>query len=189
MSDIKNKYIALIKKRSEENEKALKLLFEQNLFGNCISILRQELDSFIRVMYLGRISNFDERVRLMSQTLSGEKWSVLTSNNKWKQITDKDLVSKADELIGYIHYVYRFGCGFIHLSDFHDYTSTNPFAKLDTFERSDIKLYLNQYHGFSRDDELTIENISYLIPDIFNKISTNLTCYFSKILYNGMIEM
>lgn len=73
MTDIKQKYISLIQNRSEENKIALNLLFAQGLFGNCISILRQELDSFIRVMYLGRISDFDERERLMSQTLSGEK--------------------------------------------------------------------------------------------------------------------
>ena len=189
MTDIKQKYIALIKKRSEENGKALRLSFEQNLFGNCISILRQELDSFIRLMYLGRISDFNQRERLISQTLSGEKWSVLTSNNKLKQITDKEMVEKASELKGYIQYVYKFGCGFIHLSNFHDYNTTNPFDKLDFVEQFDIKLYLNQYHGFSRSNELTVANISNLIPNVFEKISKNMTCYFGAILHDRMIEM
>ena len=76
MADIRRKYISLIQNRSEENKKALRLLFSQGLFGNYVSILRQELDSFIRVMYLGRISDFDERERMMNQTLSGEKWTV-----------------------------------------------------------------------------------------------------------------
>lgn len=110
MADIRRKYISLIQNRSEENKKALTLLFSQGLFGNCVSILRQELDSFIRVMYLGRISDFDERERMMNQTLSGEKWTVLTSNKKWKQITDKDMVEEANEFYGYIQYVYKFGC-------------------------------------------------------------------------------
>src|SRR5205823_6299086 len=109
--------------------------------GKCISTLREELDSFIRVKYLGRISDFNERERLMNLTLSGKKWTVLTHNNKWKQVTDKDMVDKANELKGYIHYVYKFGCGFIHLSGFHDYETTNPFAKLSELERSDIKYY------------------------------------------------
>ena len=189
MTSIKEKYIALIQKRSEENEKAIRLLFDQNLIGNCISILRQELDSFIRVMYLGRISDFKERERLMNQTLSGEKWSELTVNNKWKQITDKDMVEKSTELKGYIQYVYKFGCAFIHLSDFHDYANKNPFDKLDYVEQFDIKLYLHQYHGFSRDSELTVGNISNLIPDIFEKISKNMSCYFRTILNDEMIEM
>jgi len=76
MADIRRKYISLIQNRSEENKKALTLLFSQGLFGNYVSILRQELDSFIRVMYLGRISDFDERERMMNQTLLGEKWTV-----------------------------------------------------------------------------------------------------------------
>lgn len=114
----------------KKNKKALFLIVSRILFGNCISILRQELDSFVRVIYLGQISDFNERERLMSQTLSGEKW-ILTSNNKLKQITEKDMVDKANELKGYVHYVYKFGCGFIHLSDFHDYATTNPFDKLD----------------------------------------------------------
>jgi hypothetical protein len=70
MTDIRQKYISLIKNRSEENQKALALLVSQRLFGNCISILRQELDSFVRVIYLGQISDFNERERLMNQTMS-----------------------------------------------------------------------------------------------------------------------
>jgi hypothetical protein len=189
MTDIKQKYISLIQKRSGENEKALRLLFTQNLIGNCVSTLRQELDSFIRVMYLGRISDFSERERLMNQTLLGEKWSVLTANNKWRQITDKEMVEKSTELKGYIQYVYKFGCGFIHLSDFHNYKTKNPFDKLDYSEQFDIIFYLHQYHSFPRDRDLTIENITSLIPAIFEKISANMAYYFDAILNDGMIEM
>lgn len=169
MTDIRQKYISLIQNRSEENKKSLNLLFPQGLFGNCISILRQELDSFIRVMYLGRISDFDERERLMNQTLLGEKWTVLTPNNKWKQITDKDMVEKANEFYGYIQYVYKFGCASIHLSDFHDYATKNPFEKLSDIEKYDIKNYLNTYHNFPVENELTVENISDHIPDVLRK--------------------
>jgi len=189
MTNVRQKYIFLIQKRSEENKNALNLLVSQRLFGACISILRQELDSFIRVMYLGRLSDTSERERLMNQTLSGEKWTVLTTNSKWKQVTDKNMVEKANELKGYIHYVYKFGCGFIHLSDFHDYERTNPFDKLNDTEQTDIKYYLNQYHHFPIDCPLTVENVSRLIPDVFEKISANLTCYFGKILSDEMIEM
>lgn len=189
MTDIRQKYISLIQNRSEENKRSLNLLFPQELFGNCISILRQELDSFIRVMYLGRISDFDERERLMNQTLSGEKWTVLTPNNKWKQITDKDMVEKANEFYGYIQYVYKFGCASIHLSDFHNYTTKNPFDKLNGTEKDDVKNYLTKYHDFPIENELTVENISDYIPDIVEKISSNLTCYFKGILNNEMIEI
>jgi hypothetical protein len=189
MKDIKVKFIELIQKRSKENEASLTDDYHKGRIGKCMSTLREELDSFIRVMYLGRISDISERERLMNLTLSGEKWTALTANGKLKQITDKDLVNKATELKGYIHYVYKFGCGFIHLSDFHNYKNINPFKKLDYSEQFDIVFYLNQYHGFPREIELTVKNITPLIPNIFEKISTNLTCYFNTILKNEMIEL
>jgi hypothetical protein len=188
MTDIRQEYISLIQKRSTENEKALQLLFSQNLFGNCLSTLRQELDSFIRIMYLGRISDINERERLMQLTLSGKRWKVLTGNNKFRPVTDKEMEEKASELHGYIHYVYKFGCSFIHLSDFHNYENENPFDKLDEVEQFDISFYLKQYHGVPLETELTVDNISILLPAIFKKISANMTYYFGAILNDGMID-
>lgn len=186
---IKEQFIKLIKNRSKENAESLKDDFVKKRIGKCISTLREELDSFIRVMYLGRVSDTNERVRLMTQTLSGEKWTVLTVNNKWKQVTDRDMVDKANELKGYIHYVYKFGCRFIHLSDFHNYVTSNPFDKLTDIENADIKNYLNQYHHFPSGQELTVENITNYIPDIFEKISSNLSCYLDDIMNDSMITM
>ena len=189
MTEIKQQFIELIQDRSKENAESLKDDFNKRRIGKCLETLRTELDSFIRVMYLGRISDMIERERLIQQTLSGEKWTVLTPNNKRKQVTDKDMVDKANELQGYVHYVYKFGCSFIHLSIFHNYATTNPFDKLNDTEKTDIKNYLNQYHHFPADKELTVENIASYIPSIFEKISSNLTFYLGKILNNGMIEM
>ncbi|CAM1366436.1 conserved hypothetical protein [Tenacibaculum sediminilitoris] len=189
MTDIKQQFIGLIQNRSKENSESLKDDFEKRRIGKCMETLRTELDSFIRVMYLGRIANIAERERLIQQTLSGEKWTVLTHNNKWKQVTDRDMVEKANELMGYIQYVYKFGCGFIHLSDFHNYSMNNPFDKLSDTEKTDVKNYLNQYHFFPLDTELKIENLTSYIPDVFNKISSNLACYFDNILTDEMITM
>lgn len=189
MTDIKQQFIELIQHRSKENAESLRDDFAQRRIGKCMETLRIELDSFIRVMYLGRITNINERERLIQQTLSGEKWTVLTSNNKWKQVTDKDMVDKASELRGYVHYVYKFGCGFIHLSDFHNYVTTNPFDKLSDIEKTDVIKYLNQYHHFPLDYELTVETIANYIPDVFEKISSNLVCYFDDILNDEIITM
>jgi hypothetical protein len=189
MTDIKQQFIGLIQNRSKENSESLKDDFTKKRIGKCIETLRTELDSFIRVIYLGRIADINERERLIQQTLSGEKWTILTPSNKWKLVTDKDMVDKANELNGYVHYVYKFGCGFIHLSDFHNYATKNPFDKLGETEKVDVKNYLNQYHHFPIDNELTVESITNYIPDVFKKISSNLACYSGKILNNGMIEM
>ena len=189
MENTNQKFIELIKKRSEENNKAIKMLFDQSLIGNCLSILRQELDSFIRIIYLGRLSDFIDRERLMQQTLNDEKWTLLTSNNKWRQITDRDMIEKSTQIKGYIKYVYKFGCAFIHLSNFHNYKEENPFNKLNSFEKNDVKKYLNQYHSFPIENELTVENISNYVICIFDKISGNMSCYYDEILQNKMIEL
>lgn len=189
MKDIKQQFIELIQNRSKENAESLKDDFAKGRIGKCFETLRTELDSFIRVMYLGRIAVVSERERLMQQTLSGEKWTVLTANNKWRQVTDKDMVDKASELLGYVHYVYKFGCSFIHLSNFHNYSQSNPFDKLSETEKTDIKNYLNNYHHFPVENELNVESVTNYIPKVFEKISSNLTSYFSNILNNEMIEM
>ncbi|WP_340066035.1 hypothetical protein [Ascidiimonas aurantiaca] len=189
MPDIKQQFIELIQNRSKENAESLRDDFSKKRISKCIETLRTELDSFIRIMYLGRIADINERERLIQQTLSGERWTVLTHNNKWKKVTDKDMVDKADELLGYVHYVYKFGCGFIHLSDLHNYATTNPFDKLNEIDKTNIKNYLNQYHQFPVDNELTVENIADYIPNVFEKISSNLTHYFGNIINDGMIKM
>lgn len=72
MNNLKQ-FCEIVKKRSEENSKSIKLLYEQKLYGNCISILRQELDSMVRVLFL--LSQEQEtRQLLIQQTLDNEKW-------------------------------------------------------------------------------------------------------------------
>ena len=189
MTDSREQFIQLIKNRSKENSESLKDDFEKGRIGKCIETIRTELDSFIRVVYLGRISDIDERKRLIQLTLSVEKWTELTPKNKLRKVYDKNLIDKAIELEGYIHYVYKFGCRFIHLSNFHNYKTTNPFNKLNETENSDVKKYLSQYHSYPLNQELSVENLRDYIPNIFEKISSNLTCYFDQILNDGTIVM
>jgi len=71
-----HEFIKLIKSRSDEHEKAFSRIHD--LPGSMMSILRQELDSWIRVLYLLSISDLEERNRLMACTVSGERWKVTT---------------------------------------------------------------------------------------------------------------
>lgn len=72
----------IIRTRSIENQKSFHVLYSNKLWGNCFSILRQELDSLVRVMYLLDITDLSLRDNYMSQTLDGEKWSYVNSNGK-----------------------------------------------------------------------------------------------------------
>lgn len=188
MSKIVFQFIELVKNRSEENRLSLNNLYENRLLGNCISILRQEIDTFIRIIYLGRLNSIEERERLINLTFNDEKWNKLTLNNKSRNITDKDMVNIASEVKGYVQYLYKFGCGFIHLSNYHNYKIKNPFDRLSLSEQIDIKFYLHQYHGFSIQNDLTIEGIEDLIPNIFEKVSQNMLYYNDQLLNNECID-
>lgn len=62
------------------------MLFGRELYGNCISILRQELDSMVRAIYLLPIDDLDLRGSFIEQTLNEEKWSFINHNGKQQKI-------------------------------------------------------------------------------------------------------
>lgn len=166
--------------RSKENNEAFACLYEKQLYGNCFSILRQELDSLIRIIYLLNIDNPNEREHFIQLTVTGRKWSLLNDKGKKQFITDRDMIDLASNhcLFGWANYVYKFGCGFIHLSQLHSYGITNPFQMLNDQDKSAIIGYMNQYHSanISQDSSLT-DFIPYL-PDIMKKVS-NHVCYYT----------
>src|SRR5690554_1366354 len=114
-------FVETIRNRSNENKKSITLLLNNQLFGNCFSIIRQELDSMIRVIYLLNVIDLDQREKLINQTLIGQKWRIKNENGKTISITDRDMVELSNSLFGWTKSVYKFGCAFIHLSDFHNY--------------------------------------------------------------------
>lgn len=167
MNNLKQ-FCEIVKKRSEENSKSIKLLYEQKLYGNCISILRQELDSMVRVLFL--LSQGQEtRQLLIQQTLDNQKWSIGK-----RQIKDFELINNVLNLHGWARNVYLFGCSFIHLSVFHYYSEQDPFSKLSKSELDLIKDFMKNYHNFPQDSEITFDTMQPYLLDIFNKISANL---------------
>lgn len=141
------------------------------------SILRQELDSMIRVIYLLQITDQNERLRLIKSTLNGEKWKVPTSKGKQRDVTDREMVDLAQQLQGWTQSVYKFGCAFVHLSDFHNHLALDPFQKLSEAEKYDVLSHMRHYHGGPADDNPSMEEISGYMPRVFDKIADNLKCY------------
>ncbi len=119
------KYCQIIRNRSEENEKSVELLYPSEHYGQVMSILRQELDSMVRCIYLLNFADLEIRELLITQTLEGERWRYPNR----KIITDKEMVAIANGLQGWTNSVYKFGCAFIHLSNFHNYKVTDPFCQ------------------------------------------------------------
>lgn len=188
MNKITDKFIEIVNSRSTENSKAIHLLFDNEIIGNCISILRQELDSFIRVIYLGKLSDMNERQRLMKLTIDGQEWNELTINGRLRKITDRDMINFANVLFGYINYVYKFGCSFIHLSNNHDYRSEDPFEILSEHDKTSIIKYLNQYHNYPIENELTIESFKPYLLNVYEKVSSNMLYHLNELKENRVLN-
>ena len=174
--DNKEQFCNIVRQRSKENKEAIGLLSRTGLTGQVMSVLRQELDSLVRVIFLLSLP-LDERNHLISLTLSGKKWKL--RNNA--QVTDKQMVELSDTLNGWTNSVYKFGCAFIHLSTFHDYTFNDPFENLEIIEINSIKAHLNNYHNFPMTNDLTIKSISFYLPMVFDKIEGNLEYYIKNL--------
>jgi len=163
-----------VRKRSLENRQALAVLHRNTLTGNVMAVLRQELDSMVRCIFLLSISDRRYRNRLIADAVNVRQWR--TPDGKGK-ITDRAMVDLSSKLHGWTRNVYAFGCGFIHLSAFHDYPNKDPFDSLTPEERKDIAQYLRSYHGFAMDSATKFRDIEQMLPGVFDKISGNLECY------------
>jgi hypothetical protein len=174
--DNTQQFCKIVRQRSRENRQAIGLLSRTGLTGHVMSVLRQELDSMVRVIFLLNQS-IDERNHLINLTLTDKKWKLRSNAN----ITDKQMVEFADTLNGWTGSVYKFGCAFIHLSSFHEYVFNDPFDNLGQDEIDSIKTHLNIYHGFPLTTDLTIQSISFYLPMVFDKIEGNLECYIKNL--------
>lgn len=175
MENIK-KFCQLLRNRSEENKKSFDVLFRNGLYGNCFSVLRQELDSMVRVIYLLNETDLSKRESFIQQTLNGEKWSFINHNGKTQKVTDKDMVELADNLNGWTQNVYKFGCAFIHLSNFHDYQSEDPFQSLEDSDKDSIINQLHYYHGANLSRDSSLNDLIRYLPSVMEKISGNYEC-------------
>lgn len=174
-----NEFCQIVDKRSNEHKASIELLFSAGIYGQVISILRQELDSMVRCIYLLHQTQ-SERERLINMTINGERWRDM--NNRI--ITDRQMVELAEKLQGWTNSVYKFGCGFIHLSNYHDPENYDPFLELPELEQHNVKQFMNHYHNFDVNEELNFNNIKPYLHKVFIKIYDNLKCYVRELQEN-----
>jgi hypothetical protein len=114
-------------------------------------------------------------------TLRGEKWKVSTPKGKFRDITDREMVDISQQIQGWTQSVYRFGCAFVHLSDFHNHYVQNPFQRLTEVEKQDVLSHMRNYHGGPSHENLDMKEFSIYLPRVFDKIADNLKCYVEKL--------
>lgn len=172
MEDNLEKFIRLVTDRSESNLSAILALFKESLYGQAIAILRQELDSLIRICFLLTLHDSSERSRLIEATLNGLRWKVGK-----EIIRDRKMVDIAGRYNHWAPEVYEFGNRFTHLTDYHDYKQQDPLENLDSVQKKRIKNYLCSYHQFPEYKTINFENVVPYLPQVAAKVSNNLSAY------------
>lgn len=170
-----------VRTRSEEHRRAVWLLYAERLPSPIVSILRQELDSMVRVIYLLSVPDADYREELLKASVEGRQW---TEKGGKKRITDREMVNLATKLQGWTESVYRFGCAFIHLSSFHDYKERDPMHMISADEKQAILKHMRHYHGGPIEPDPKFDDLIPYLPQVFEKISSNLEHYVRD-LENG----
>ncbi|TVP61869.1 MAG: hypothetical protein EA343_13305 [Nodularia sp. (in: Bacteria)] len=181
MDTLINEFCQTVRERSIEHQKAVSILLENGIIGVAITVLRQEIDSLIRVSYLYSLgANSVESERLIANFVSGKQWDRATPNGKMQKITDKDMV---DLEKGWVEVVYKFGCKLIHLSEYHSYNRNDPFLKLDSESKTKIINYLKDYHQYPY-ETISKEQFTSYISKILKKIVDNTDYYLKEIENN-----
>jgi hypothetical protein len=98
------------------------------------------------------------------------------------------MVNLAQQLQGWTQSVYKFGCAFVHLSDFHNHFTESPFGKLKKSERQDILYHMRHYHGGPCHDNPDMAELAVFTLPIFEKISSNLESYLKQLEQDRTLE-
>lgn len=166
-----------VRARSAEHQQAMQLLSRGGLHSPAVALLRQELDSLIRVMYVLSIKDRVRRLELIRDSVEGREWR----HPNGRRITDREMVQLCNRLTGWAASVYRFGCAFIHLSHFHDRMAFDPFKALPRSEQREVLSHLARYHGAVGAKRPGMSDLVPYIPSVFQKIADNLHCYLDQL--------
>jgi len=178
-------FCRMIRQRSNENCEAVSVLHDKGLIGLVLGVLRQELDSMVRCIYLLSIEDRTYRTRLIQDAINHRRWRT---EDRKRLITDKDMVELSSRLHGWTQMVYKFGCAFIHLSAYHDYAVRNPLNELSEVDRTSLARYIEQYHGVRLSGSDSLMSIAAILPRVFEKITSNLECYLKDLERDGDLE-
>ncbi len=169
-----------VRARSAEHRQAIALL--HTLPGQMVSVLRQELDSLVRVVFLLAQDDRSYRQQLINDSVSGERWR---RHDSTQPVTDREMVDLTNTLHGWTKSVYAFGYAFIHLSNLHDHQTRDPLYQITDSERNAILHHLRQYHGGPNGDSPAFSDVVPYLPMVFDKIADNLGYYVEQLEENG----
>ena len=163
----------MIEARSREHHEAMRVALDKGWLAIADSVLRMELDSMIRVIWLLR--HPDTREQILASCVAGQGF-----NEGRKRISDTTLAEDAVKVNGWVQAVYHFGNTFVHLTNAHDYAVLDPFQAYE--RRGEVIEFLNRYHpgkvpGGPVDDSSTLRDLDAYAPYVLEKITSRLDIY------------
>jgi len=173
-------YKNLVTHRLDENLKSFNLLYGMKHYGNCISIMCQELDQIIRVLYLRNSSKIEQQ-QLMYCTITNHKWFIVNRENKKEYITDEVLLRFTKTLTGWDQNIYEFGFSFKNLTNNYNYGSRDPIKSMSAADRAKLEKYISEYHVHDFKKDFTLDDLIPVLPMIIDEISAKLKSYIEKI--------
>jgi hypothetical protein len=175
-----------VEHRSGENFMAFHMLYQAKLYGNILSIIGQEIDSMIRVVYLLSVVDLGYRNSLIRASVSGERW---THNGTTKIITDRQMVDVATKLEFWVREAYKVRNGFIHLSNFHDYRHRDPLTLIPKQDKREILKHLRRWHNCPKQGDPDFEDIVPCLPNVISKMRSHLSDYIRKLRNQQVIHI
>jgi hypothetical protein len=173
-------YKKMISNRLDENMKSFNLLFDLKHYGNCISIMCQELDQIVRLLYLINISP-DYRKQLISSSINNQKWHITHVDNQKEYITDEILLDFSKMLNGWEKSIIEFGYLFKSISVNYNYGLRDPIKSMTDPDRLKLYVYIQEYHSSSFPKQFSTDEIIPILPMIMKLIGENMNNYLSKI--------
>jgi hypothetical protein len=170
--------------RSREHHEAMRVALDKGWLAIAGSVLRMELDSMMRVIWLLR--HPDTRDQILASCVAGKgfKDGKLIYDNKMVADADREIAADAANENRWVQAVYDFGNTFVHLTNAHDYAVTDP---LQAYEhRDEVIKFLNNYHpgkvpGRPVDDRSTLRDVAAYAPHVLEKITSHLDTYVTRL--------
>lgn len=175
-----DEYKKLIGHRLEENIKSFKLLFEIKHYGNCISIMCQELDQVISLLFLLNSNGYNKKTFIQS-SINSQKWYVISKENKKEYVTEEMIVKFAETLSGWDKSIYEFGLSFNSLSKNFNYGSKDPIKSMNDNDREKLYKYIKEFHDKDFPGAFSINELIPVLPMIIKEISSKLNMYMNRI--------
>jgi hypothetical protein len=176
-----DEYKKIILQRLDENRKSFDLLYGIKHYGNCISIMCQELDQVMKLLFLLN-SPKSEQIQYIKASINNQKWFITNKEFKKEYLTEDVFTRYSETLDGWDRSIYEFGLSFGNMATTFNYGTRDPIKSIGENDKEKIRNYIVEYHNknFPKDYDLGILIIE--LPTIFNRISVNLQSYINRLL-------